>query len=154
MENETLNNQTIEERLEKDKQAIFEALKETPIVAAACKKAGIGRATYYRWRKEDKKFLRQAEDAMAQGFELINDLSEGQIITLIKEKRLPAITLWLKYHHPRYGSKIKSHTSIATYDDLTSEEQKIVLDALALTSGKNNQPNNDDNNNSTTTGTN
>lgn len=154
MENEILNNQTAEERLEKDKQAVFDALKETPIVAVACKKVGIGRATYYRWRKEDKKFLRQVEDAMAQGFELINDLSEGQIITLIKEKKLPAITLWLKHHHPRYGSKAKPYTPIATHEDLTPEEQKIVLDALALTSGEIGQPNNNDNNNSATSGTN
>ena len=153
MENETLENQTIKERLEKDKQAVFDALKETPIVAAACKRAGIGRATYYRWRKEDKQFLRHVEDAMVQGFELINDLSEGQILTLIKEKKLPAITLWLKHHHPRYGSKAKPYTPIAAHEDLTPEEQKIVIDALALVSGGISQPNNNDDNNATTTGT-
>ena len=143
------NNSTIEERQEKDKQALLEALKEVPVIAAACKRAGIGRATYYRWRKENSQFLRQIEDAMAQGFELINDLSEGQIITLIKEKKMPAITLWLKYHHPRYGSKAKSYTKPATAEDLTTEERKIILEALALTSGKVVPQNNYDGNNST-----
>ncbi|HHT9138108.1 MAG TPA: hypothetical protein ACFYEK_12815 [Candidatus Wunengus sp. YC60] len=153
MENDTPNNLTVEERLEKDKQAVFDALKETPIVAVACKKAGIGRATYYRWRKEDKQFLRHVEDAMAQGFELINDLSEGQIVTLIKEKKMPAITLWLKHHHPRYGSKAKQYTPIAAHEDLTPEEQKIFLEALSLASEGVSQPNNNDENNPTTSGT-
>ena len=136
METETPNNQTVEERLMQDKQAVLDALKETPIVAAACKKAGIGRATYYRWRKEDKIFLRNVEAAMSQGFDLINDLSEGQIIVLIKEKKLPAITLWLKHHHPRYGSQAKASMPIAAREDLTPEEERLVLDALALASGK------------------
>src|SRR3989339_1693880 len=112
------NNLTIEKRQEKDKQLLIETLKEPPIITAACKKAGIGRATYYRWRKEELPFLRQVETAMTEGFELINDLSEGQIISLIKEKKLPAITLWLRHHHPRYGSKIKPYLKPAISEDL------------------------------------
>ena len=73
-------NKTVEERQEKDKHFLVEALKEMPIVQIACKRAGVSRATYYRWRKEDKNFLRQSEDAMAQGFEFINDMSESQIV--------------------------------------------------------------------------
>lgn len=149
------NKSTVEGRQEKDKQAFIEALKETPIIAAACKRAGIGRASYYRWRRDDKQFLRCVEDAIAQGFELINDLSEGQIIALIKEKKLPAITLWLKHHHPRYGSlKSKSHIPIAAREDLTPDEQKIVLEALALASGNITHQNNHDNNDTTKIGTN
>lgn len=154
MENDSQNNLTIEERLEKDKQTVLEMLKETPIVAAACKKSGIGRATYYRWRRDDKQFLRHVEDAMAQGFELINDLSEGQIVTLIKEKKMPAITLWLKHHHPRYGSKANSYTPIVTAEDLTAEEQKIVLEALSLVSGKSIGNNNHDGDQPTISGDN
>jgi len=141
------NNSTIEDRQEKDKLALLEALKEVPVIAMACKRAGIGRATYYRWRKEDSQFLRQIENAMVQGFELINDLSEGQIITLIKEKKLPAITLWLKHHHPRYGSKAKLYAKPATAEDLTIEERKIIMEALALASGKVVSQNNYDGNN-------
>src|SRR3989344_3629122 len=102
------NNMTIEERQDKEKQAVIDALKEMPIIQVACKRANISRATYYRWRKEDKNFLRQSEDAMGQGFEFINDMSESQIVTLIKEKKLQAIVIWLKHHHPRYGSKVRS----------------------------------------------
>lgn len=131
-----MESSTIEDRIKKDKQAVIEALKETPIIAAACKRADVSRATYYRWRLEDKQFLHEVEDAMSQGFDLINDLSEGQIITLIKEKKMPAITLWLKHHHPRYGSKSRLYIPIARREDLTPEEEKIMLEALRLASGK------------------
>lgn len=127
---------TIEERQEKDKQALIEALKEMPIIQIACKKSGVSRATYYRWRNEDRKFKRQSEAAMEQGFEYVNDMSESQVVALIREKKLPAITLWLRHHHQRYGAKTKNYPVLATIEDLTPEENKIMLEALALASGK------------------
>lgn len=129
------NNKTIEERQNNDKQALIENLKEMPIIQVACKRTGVSRATYYRWRKEDKDFLQQSEDAIFQGFEFINDMSESQIVTLIKEKKLPAITLWLKHHHPRYGSKIRTYNPVIQREDLTPEENIILLEALELASG-------------------
>ncbi len=42
---------TIELKQDKNKKAIIEKLKQSPIIQIACKKVGIGRATYYRWRK-------------------------------------------------------------------------------------------------------
>lgn len=129
------SNSTIEDRQIKDKQALLETLKEMPIIQVACKKAGISRATYYRWRKEDKHFLRQSEDSMSVGIAFINDMSESQLISLIREKKMPAIAMWLKHNHPRYGSKARTYAPIASSADLTPEEEKIVLEALALASG-------------------
>jgi hypothetical protein len=147
------NNQTtIEERQEKDKQALVDTLKEMPIIQVACKKAGISRATYYRWRTDDKNFKRQSESAMGQGFEYINDMSESQVVALIREKKLPAIILWLRHHHPRYGSKTAAYTPIATDEDLTPEERKIMLEALALASGIAINQNHNDGNQPTTSG--
>ena len=128
-------NKTVEERQEKDKHVLVESLKEMPIIQVTCKRAGVSRATYYRWRKEDKDFLGQSEDAMAQGFEFINDMSESQIVTLIKEKKLQAMVIWLKHHHPRYGSKVRSYSPVTKREDLTPEENSILLEALKLASG-------------------
>ena len=44
-------------KTKKDKELILEQLRKTPIVQVACEKTGIARATYYRWRKKDKRFL-------------------------------------------------------------------------------------------------
>ena len=84
----------------------------------------------------DKIFKRQSMDAMAAGIEFVNDMSESQIIQLIKKEKMPAIAMWLKHNSKRYGAKGRSYTPVASTDDLTPDEEKIVLEALALVSGK------------------
>jgi hypothetical protein len=127
---------SIDLRQSADKNRLVEMLKEMPIVQVACKKSGVSRATYYRWRREDREFLRQSNDALAQGIDLINDMSESQLITLIKEKRMPAIAMWLKHNNVRYGAKQQSLHRSSTSDDFTAEEENIVAQALALASGQ------------------
>lgn len=127
------NNTTIEERQEKDKQTLIEALKELPIIQIACKKSGISRATYYRWRKEDSDFLKHSENALTQGIDFINDMSESQLITLIKEKKMPAIAMWLKHNNPRYASGSKSQRPIilsqnTNHNDLQHQKLKKVAE--------------------------
>lgn len=119
-----------------EKEKLLEALKEMPIVQVACKRSGVSRATYYRWRTEDREFLRQSNDALAQGIDFINDMSESQLITLIKEKKMPAIAVWLKHNNVRYGAKLPQSPRDRTIDtDFTPEEESIVAQALALASG-------------------
>jgi hypothetical protein len=132
----TTYKQTVKERRDKAKQALIDVFKEMPVIQVAVKKVGISRDTYYRWKKEDKNFFRQSEDAFAQGIEFINDMSESQIITLIKEKKMPAITLWVKHNHPRYGgSNTQSYTAASITKDLSPEEKKLFIEALKLASG-------------------
>ena len=126
---------TIEERQEKDKQAMIEALKEMPIIQVACKRAGIGRATYYRWKMEDSNFARECDAALREGIEFINDMSESQTIQLIKERKLPAINLWLKSNNPRYGGKTASRPPNFMAADLSPEEENLFKKALALSAG-------------------
>jgi hypothetical protein len=126
---------TIEARKAREQALLLEQLRKVPIVQIACEKAGIGRATYYRWRRDDKSFKRETIDALDQGVEYINDISESQLITLIKEKKLPAIALWLKNNHPRFSSKQNLHTPVSATEDLSPEEQKLMIEALRLASG-------------------
>ena len=124
-------------RQDADKNALLAVLKEMPIVQVACKKCGVSRATYYRWRQDDRMFLRQSNDALAQGIDFINDMSESQLITMIKEKRMPAIAMWLKHNNVRYGGKHQSLSRAPTEEDLTSEEESVIAQAIALASGIN-----------------
>ena len=127
-------NTTIEERQEKDKLNLIETLKEMPIVQVACKKSGTSRATYYRWRKEDKTFKKQSDDALNQGIDFINDMSESQLITLIREKKMPAISMWLRHNNPRYGGKTQSTFYKSPSLELSPEKERIITQALKLSS--------------------
>ena len=77
-----------------------------PVVEAACAKAVVSRATYYRWRDEDEEFARDADDAIAQGAEFISDMAETQQIALIKDKFWPAIRHWLEHRSSKYARKV------------------------------------------------
>ena len=125
----------VDERTERDKQSLIEVLKELPIIQIACKKSGISRATYYRWRKEDKYFSQQCDNALKQGNEYINDMSESQLVSLIREKSWPAISFWLRKCNPKFKDKIEITGEInSPRNELTPEQQAIVTEALRLAS--------------------
>jgi hypothetical protein len=107
------------------KSTVVKQLKKTPIVQVSCKKVGISRATFYRWKKEDKKFANDAESAIEEGLGLINDMAESQLITAIKEGNLTGIIFWLKNHHRQYSPKLEVTTKDG--DIPLTEEQKILI---------------------------
>lgn len=124
---------TKNEQVKKDKERILEHLRSVPIVEVACKKSGISRATYYRWRNDDAEFLQASEDALADGVEMVNDLTESQLLTLIKEKKMPAITLWLRHNHPRFLLRDKDVSSRSRPDaPLSKNQEKTLKNALDL----------------------
>ena len=61
------------------KELVIQQLKNTMIVQIACKKAGIGRATFYRWKANDKKFAKAADEAIIEGLLFINDIAEKRV---------------------------------------------------------------------------
>lgn len=111
----------------------LEELKKVPIVQVACGKTGISRNSVYRWRREDKKFAEQMDVAMTEGVAFVNDMSESQLLTMIKEKNWSAISFWLRHRNDNYKNKIEVTTK-ERVDELTSEQQKIVKKALKLAS--------------------
>ena len=122
---------TVQVRQEREKALMTEKLREIPIVQVACVKAGIGRSTYYRWLRDDSAFARACAEAMQEGAELINDMSESQIVSLIKKEKLPAISLWLKHHHPTYGAKERI-PAMPLEVELTAEQKKTVERVLRI----------------------
>jgi len=127
------NNQTtMQRRIDKNQELIIEQLKKTPIVQIACEKVGIGRATYYRWRKENEEFLKLADDAIAEGNALVNDMAESQLMAAIRDKNLTAIIFWLKNHHPRYATKVEITGHLKHEEQLTPEQEALVMKALKL----------------------
>ena len=111
----------------------FEELRKIPIVQVACEKTGVSRNSVYRWKKQDKSFSKKMEQAMAEGVLFISDMSESQMLTMIKEKNWSAISFWLKHRNDNYKSKIEITTK-EDFEELTPEQEKIVREALELAS--------------------
>lgn len=130
MENKS---ETILKRINKNQELLIEQLKKTPIVQVACEKVGVGRATYYRWRHEDEDFSQKADEAIAEGASLVNDIAESQLMTAIKNQNLTAIIFWLKHHHPNYATKLEVTARLkADNEILTPEQEALVTKALKL----------------------
>lgn len=128
-------NDKIQNRQAKEKQVLIDQLKKTPIIQIACEKTGIGRATYYRWHKEDSDFAQRADDALTEGSLLVNDMAESQLISAIKDKNLSAIIYWLNHHHPNYATKVEVTAHLKSQNEtLTPEQEALVNKALQLAS--------------------
>ena len=76
-----------------NKKKIIAALTEVHgIVSDACKKVGISRETFYKWKREDEKFSKQADEAG----EVAIDYVESQLYKLIKDQNPAAIIFYMK----------------------------------------------------------
>lgn len=113
-------------------ETFFEELRKVPIVLVACEKSGISRNSVYRWKREDKKFATKMDEALAEGEALVNDMSESQLLTLIKEKNWSAISFWLRHRNPRFKEKIEITSKIESSDALTPAQTKVVKQALKM----------------------
>lgn len=115
------------------KNLLLEQLRKTPIVEAACQKAGISRMTFYRWKQDDPEFRKLADEAVNDGQLLVNDVAEGQLINAVRDRNLSAITYWLRHHHPSYANTLQVKHGIQD-ESLTPEQEELVRNALRLAS--------------------
>lgn len=128
---------TIQERQKKERDALLSHLRKTPIIQLACEKSGVGRATYYRWRNEDREFAKEADEALHEGISLMNDFAESQLISSIKDKNMTAIIYWLKHRHKDYSTRVELTGEIKTeLGKLTPEQEKLIDKAINLVVGK------------------
>ena len=101
------------------------------LLQGACQKTGISRSTYYRWRKENKKFKRYADKAIRAGTLFVNDMAESQLLSAIGDKNMTAIIFWLKNHHPVYEPRIEvKATGTHTEDEELNRKQKDIVDQI------------------------
>lgn len=116
----------------KTKKLFIEQLKKTPIIQICCEKLNVSRATFYRMKASDKKFGQKADQAIAEGRKLVNDIAESRLLTAIQNGNLQSIMYWLRFNHPLYGNKLEISGSITTSNELTPEQLKDIKKALLL----------------------
>ncbi len=115
------------------KSSFFAELAKVPIVQVACEKTGVSRNSVYRWKKEDKSFATEMEKALSEGVAFVNDMSESQLLTMIKEKNYSAISFWLRHRNDNYKQRIEITTKEES-EELTPSQRKVVRNALKLAS--------------------
>ncbi len=111
-----------------DQKKLIDVLETTPIIEYACRKTGIPRATFYRWRKSDLGFADKVDEALASGVDIVNDLAESQLIKLIKDSNLTAIIFWLKYRHPVYKKVFLAKVNIKEKPDFFWPIPQEIID--------------------------
>lgn len=123
-----MSSQTKNKKLQNE---IVEQLKKMPIIQVACKKAGIPRSTFYRWRKANNTFAQEIEEALDEGTNMISEIAESQLINAIKEKNMTGILFWLRNRHPAYKNRLEV-TSKDNNAELTDEQKQLIKQALKL----------------------
>ena len=112
---------------------LIEQLKKTPIIEVACQKVGIGRNSYYRWRREGKKFALSCDKALEEGCAFINDLAESQLISAMKSNNLTAVMYWLNHRHSIYRNKLEVNGSLDIQNhQLSKDQEENITRALKL----------------------
>ena len=126
---------TVKERVSQDKQRVIETLKNIPVISVACQKVGVGRSSFYRWKSQDRLFSKEANEALQEGKQLINDMAESQLISAIKDQNMTAIIYWLRNNHPGYADRVEL-THRTEKEELSPLQKKLVKRAIILAHGK------------------
>lgn len=128
---------TITARQNKLREAFLEQLKRTPTIETACQKVSVSRATVYRWINGNKSFEKKVDEALTEGRTFMSDIAENQLFSLIGEKKIEAIRLYLSTHNARYSNKLEVSGSVSRDEPLTKEQKKLIREALKLSSLRN-----------------
>lgn len=107
-------------RLNDEKSKLIQILEEAPFISYACKKVGLGRATFYRWIQGDFSFRRDVERAMRKGRLQCNEVAELGLMKNIKNGTMDAIKFYLTHNDKRYTPK----RSIFVSDPMSEKERE------------------------------
>ena len=116
-------------------KVFLEELRKIPIVQVACEKSGLSRQSVYRWKREDQEFAQAMEEAITDGIDFVNDMSETQLMNQIKAGNLSAVRLWLTHNRERYSRKLKIEHSTKNYQ-LDEEQKLLIKEALSYSTIK------------------
>lgn len=107
------------------KEKFLEEVRSTGNVLFACKKAGIAKASVYRWKKKSKTFAKQLKEAQEVGRSNIGDIAEHALLNLVKEGSFSAIRFALNHNHANYKKSPERTVNInySRSDSMDAENQ-------------------------------
>ncbi len=102
-------------KTEQHKKAVIEALESSlGVVTSACKKAEVGRTTFYQWLKDDAEFAKQVADIENVAL----DFAESQLHKQIQDGSAAATIFYLKTKGKKRGYIERqeiSHEGVQTF---------------------------------------
>jgi len=121
----------------RDKTKFLEALRQAPIIGSACSKAGVPRATIYKWRREDDAFAANWEEAIQESYPVVTDIALASLIKLLQQGNMSAIALTLTRLHPAFMSRDRlienniQPTEVYDSDPMPKKlAERLVMEAL------------------------
>jgi len=109
------------------KKAVLEALEQSlGVVTSACRKAGVGRTTFYGWIKDDEEFAEAVRDIENVAL----DFAESQLHKQIKDGIPTSTIFYLKTKGKKRGYVERVE------NDLTSNGKEINLTPISFVSNK------------------
>jgi len=123
----------IQKRQSKEMKLLIDNLRKIPIVQVACEKTGVSRATFYRWHKSNSTFAKQADDAINESVEIVNDMAEAKLVSSIRDGNMTAIVYWLKHRHKAYSNRVEVLGTLSHLGcEITDEYRELINKALRL----------------------
>ncbi len=72
------------------------------------------------------------ETAIADGEALVNDMSESQLLSMIRDKNWAAISFWLRHRNPKFRDRVEVTTKTDDMGALSPAQTEIVRKAIEL----------------------
>jgi AcrR family transcriptional regulator len=108
------------------KAQLVENLRKHFNVKAACVAAGIGRATFYRWYRDDDEFADECRKAEVEGRDDFNDLMMVKFQQLVRDGNAAAVIFGLRRMHPYF----REHPSFVLpdhADEFAADVRKAIV---------------------------
>lgn len=129
-----MDNSTTQNKTAASKEAFLTQLEQSfGLVSTTCRKVGISRSTYYKWRKDDSQFADRADDIK----ELQKDAVEALILKKMKDGDTSMLIFYAKTQMKDRGyverteivGKDGADLSFAKYDlsKLTDAQRQVLL---------------------------
>ena len=129
-----MDNSTTQNKTAVSKEKFLEQLEKSfGLVATTCRKVGISRSTYYKWRKDDSQFADKADEVK----ELQKDAAEALILKKMKDGDTAMLIFYAKTQMKDRGyvertevvGKDGADLSVRQYDlsKLTDAQRQVLL---------------------------
>ena len=110
--------------LQLKKKAMLIALEQNlGVVTSACRTAGGGRTTFYKWLKQDKQF----NEAVKELDNVSLDYAESKLLENIRANKETSIIFYLKTKGKKRGYSERSELDITTDGDKINEVKIEII---------------------------